>query len=119
MVRPPPARALINFDTPEESERAFAILTEADPFRLVIRGHALVEDVLARAIDAAFREGTPAELRRLRLPARCNSPIRHLTSSGGRATIEVFLTPGQCSIGRAGEGPATRGGGPLASHRQS
>jgi hypothetical protein len=61
---------MTSFETPEESARASAILAERDAFRLVIRGHALVEEFLDRAINDAFRDGTPAELRRLRLPAR-------------------------------------------------
>jgi hypothetical protein len=58
------------FDNPEESARAFGIITEEDPFRLVIRGHAMVEEVVDGAIDAAFADGTPDELKRLNLPAR-------------------------------------------------
>ena len=57
------------FDSPEESRTAFDLISEADPFRL-IRGHASVEETLDRAIDAAFRAGTPPELKNLRLPAR-------------------------------------------------
>lgn len=36
----------------------------------MIRGYALVEELLDEAISAAFRDGTPAELKRLRLAAR-------------------------------------------------
>jgi hypothetical protein len=45
---------MTTFDTPEASARAFAIITEKDPFRLIIRGHVLVEEALDEGINAAF-----------------------------------------------------------------
>lgn len=55
----------------EEYDRATDIFAgEDDPFRLVIRGHALIEEVVDQGIDNAFADGMPAELKRLRLAAR-------------------------------------------------
>jgi hypothetical protein len=54
----------------EDDLRLTAVFAEKDPFRLVIRGHALIEEVLDDAINGAFPSGTPAELKRIRLPAR-------------------------------------------------
>lgn len=57
-------------DELEEYNRASEIFAEAgDPFRLVIRGNALIEEVVDEAIDNAFK-GTPAQLKHLRLAAR-------------------------------------------------
>jgi hypothetical protein len=59
------------FLTPEESDRALAIVNNADDsFRVVIRGSALIEDQLKKVINAGFRDGTPAELKGLRIPAQ-------------------------------------------------
>ena len=96
----PDACSFTAFDTEEESARAFAILTEEDPFRLVIRGHAMVEDMLDRAINAAFCDGTPRELAKLRLGARvalaealerpiADRPLRDLASNGLHARLRV------------------------------
>ena len=52
------------------AERILEIITEDDPFRLVIRGHALMEETIDGAIGAAFPGGTPAELRRLGFRSR-------------------------------------------------
>jgi hypothetical protein len=58
----------------EDDPRFMTVLAEKDPFRLVIRGHALIEEVLDDAINGAFPSGTPAELKRIRLPARSPWP---------------------------------------------
>lgn len=48
-----------------------AIVNNAsDSFRVVIRGSALIEDQLKEVVNAAFRDGTPAELKGLRIPAQ-------------------------------------------------
>jgi hypothetical protein len=46
------------------------ILSEKDPFRLVIRGFALISDLLDEAISNAFGDHIPRELSGLRIPAR-------------------------------------------------
>ncbi len=56
-------------DEQRESARAFEIISERDPFRLVIRGYALIEETVDGAINSAFANGTPAELQRLNVPA--------------------------------------------------
>lgn len=57
-------------DTKRESARVFEILTERDPFRLIIRGYALIEQAVDDAINDAFPNGTPKELRRPSVDAR-------------------------------------------------
>lgn len=54
----------------EDEPTILEILEEEDPFRVLIWGYALIEDALDGAIDGAFRDGTPDELKRLRLSAR-------------------------------------------------
>jgi hypothetical protein len=61
---------LTKFESFHESTRADALFEVADPFRLVIRGYALVDERLHEVVDAAFPGGTPAELKRLRLESR-------------------------------------------------
>ena len=46
------------------------VLDEKDPFRLVIRGFALIDGLLDEAISNAFGDRIPRELSGLRLPAR-------------------------------------------------
>jgi hypothetical protein len=58
------------FDNPQDSARVFDIITEQDPFRLIIRGHALIEEVIDEGIDHAFPDGAPRELKNLRLSGR-------------------------------------------------
>jgi hypothetical protein len=53
---------VFTFDNPDDSQQVFEIITEKDPFRLVIRGHALIEDVIDDGINSAFPDGTPGEL---------------------------------------------------------
>jgi hypothetical protein len=62
--------SLFAFGSEVESERVSNVITQEDPFRLVIWGHSLVEEALDDAINAAFAEGTPDELKRIRLAAR-------------------------------------------------
>ena len=62
--------SLFAFGTEEESQRVFEVIGTDDPFRLVIWGHSLVEEALDAAINDAFAEGTPDELKRIRLAAR-------------------------------------------------
>jgi hypothetical protein len=61
---------LFAFGTEVESQRVFNVITQEDPFRLVIWGHSLVEEALDGAINDAFADGTPDELKRIRLAAR-------------------------------------------------
>jgi hypothetical protein len=69
---PKPARPepLTTFETPEELKEAIATITDpnADGFRVVIRGCALVDDRIARVVDTALGEGAPRELKRMRVP---------------------------------------------------
>jgi hypothetical protein len=58
------------FPDQEESERAIAAVSGSDAFRIVMRGSAIVEDQLKKAVDAAFRGGTPDGLKGLRVPAQ-------------------------------------------------
>ena len=62
--------SLYAFGSEAESQRVFNVISTDDPFRLVIWGHSLVEEALDNAINAAFEEGTPDELKRIRLAAR-------------------------------------------------
>jgi hypothetical protein len=62
--------SLYAFGSDAESERVLNVISTEDPFRLVIWGHSLVEEALDSAINAAFEEGTPDELKRIRLAAR-------------------------------------------------
>lgn len=62
--------SLYAFGTEAESQRVFNVISTDDPFRLVIWGHSLVEEALDTAINSAFEEGTPDELKRIRLAAR-------------------------------------------------
>jgi hypothetical protein len=62
--------SLFAFGTEAESRRIVDVLNQDDPFRLVIWGHSLVEEALDRAINDAFADGTPEELKRIRLAAR-------------------------------------------------
>ena len=62
--------SLYAFGTEAESQRVFDVIATDDPFRLVIWGHSLVEEALDGAINEAFVEGTPDELKRIRLAAR-------------------------------------------------
>jgi hypothetical protein len=55
---------------PQESEKVFSIVGDSDPFRVVIRGSAIIEDQLKKVVDAAFRDGTPSDLRGLRVPSQ-------------------------------------------------
>lgn len=74
MPNPYPNKArrdqLTKFETLQESNRADALFEVQDPFRLLIRGYALVDDRLHEVVDAAFPGGTPDELKRLRLKSR-------------------------------------------------
>ena len=56
--------------TEREWDEILPFLIEKDPFRLVIRGQVLLEDILNAGVDAALPAGTPGELKRLNLPAR-------------------------------------------------
>jgi hypothetical protein len=58
------------YESEDEADRVFAVITERDPFRLIIRGHALIEDVLDAGINSAFTGGTPRELKRIAFSAR-------------------------------------------------
>ena len=55
---------------PDEDPSVEEVLTDRDPFRLAIRGVALIDSLLMEATADAFRDGVPPELRRLPLPAR-------------------------------------------------
>jgi hypothetical protein len=57
-------------DTPPDVARLLDILNVDDPFRLLIRGFSLIVDLLDEGISEAFSEGTPEQLKGLRLPAR-------------------------------------------------
>ena len=72
----------------EVDERVESVLfLEKDEFRLVIRGFGLFEEILDDAIGAAFRDGLPDELSRLRLPARLAlaQALELITPEVGRA----------------------------------
>jgi hypothetical protein len=58
------------FGPPDEDAKAEALLHEEDPFRVVIRGYALIDDRLKNVLNAAFVGGTPDELSGLRLKSR-------------------------------------------------
>jgi hypothetical protein len=65
--------------TKEEAERVFEIITAKDPFRLIIRGHALIEEVIdvEREVDRGCRVGYIFLLCHFAGPvriARCLSP---------------------------------------------
>jgi hypothetical protein len=64
-------RSFTAFDTPEESARVFAIVTEADPFRPGIRGHALEFSMLGSTRLSATGTGRPAQA----LPAHLASGL--------------------------------------------
>ena len=58
------------FGPPDEDAKAEALFHEEDPFRVVIRGYALIDDRLKNVLNAAFVGGTPDELSGLRLKSR-------------------------------------------------
>jgi hypothetical protein len=51
-------------------QKVMPFLIDKDEFRLVVRGQALVEDILNKGLGSALPAGTPDELKRLSLPAR-------------------------------------------------
>jgi hypothetical protein len=64
------SESLFAFGTDAEAQRVLNVITQDDPFRLVIWGHSLVEEALDAAINDAFADGTPDELKRIRLAGR-------------------------------------------------